>query len=80
MTDVVVSKTRAIIDDITRQIRDGVFAPGDRLPSAAELRARYGVSITVVRGAVRWLQAIGRVQGVRGVGVFVAPRRDNQVT
>jgi len=73
-TDVAASKTRAIIDDITRQIRDGALRPGDRLPSATVLRTQYGVSITVVRNAVLWLEALGLVQGVRGVGVFVTPR------
>lgn len=53
----VVSKTRAVIDDIIRQIHDGVLRPGDRLPSAAELRRQYRVSITVVRGAIQWLKA-----------------------
>ncbi len=69
----VTSKTRAIIDDITRQIEDEVLKPGDRLPSAARLCEQYEVSITVVRDAVLWLKAIGLVQGVPGVGVFVAP-------
>ncbi|MFY1689900.1 GntR family transcriptional regulator [Plantactinospora sp. WMMB782] len=43
----------------------------DQLPSTAELRAQYGVSITVVRGAVNWLKAKGLVQGHPGLGVFV---------
>jgi GntR family transcriptional regulator len=70
----VTSKTRAIIDDLTRQIEDGVLQPGDRLPSAVQLCEQYEVSITVVRDAVLWLKAIGLVEGVPGVGVFVAPR------
>jgi GntR family transcriptional regulator len=66
------SKTQKIIDDLTNKIESGELAPGDRLPSTAELRAQYGVSITVVRGAVNWLKATGVVKGVPGVGVFVA--------
>jgi GntR family transcriptional regulator len=68
------SKTQRIIDDITGQIQAGQLRPGDQLPSAAELRAQYGVSITVVRSAVNWLKAIGLVEGVPGVGVFVKER------
>jgi GntR family transcriptional regulator len=40
----VTSKTRRLIDDITRQIEDGKPKPGDRLPSAAQLCERYTVS------------------------------------
>ncbi|MEQ4301166.1 winged helix-turn-helix domain-containing protein [Plantactinospora sp. B6F1] len=65
------SKTQKIINDITVQIESGKLAPGDRLPSTAELRAQYGVSITVVRGAVNWLKAKGLVEGHPGLGVFV---------
>ena len=70
----VTSKTQAVIDNITRQIEDGVLQPGDRLPSAVQLREQYEVSTTVVRGAMLWLKAIGLVEGVPGVGVFVADR------
>lgn len=65
------SKTQTIIDDITEQIRSGKLRPGDRLPSTAQLREQYGVSITVVRNAVQWLKAVGLVEGLSGVGVFV---------
>jgi DNA-binding FadR family transcriptional regulator len=66
------SKTQKIINDLTEQIESGELAPGDQLPSTAELRAQYGVSITVVRGAVNWLKAKGLVEGHPGLGVFVA--------
>ena len=69
-----VSKTRRLIDDIARRIEVGVLQPGDRLPSASQLREQYGVSITVVRGAMLWLKAVGLVEGVAGGGVFVRGR------
>ncbi|GIG85734.1 hypothetical protein Pen02_06700 [Plantactinospora endophytica] len=65
------SKTQKIINDLTEQIESGALAPGDQLPSTAALRAQYGVSVTVVRGAVSWLKAKGLVQGHPGLGVFV---------
>ncbi|HET6482201.1 MAG TPA: winged helix-turn-helix domain-containing protein [Actinoplanes sp.] len=68
------SKTQQVIDDITGQIESGQLRPGDRLPSTAELRSQYGVSITVVRNAVQWLKAKGLVEGLSGVGVFVTER------
>ena len=70
----VTSKTQRIIDDISGKIASGELRPGDRIPSAAELRAHYGYSITVVRNAVNWLKAVGLVEGVPGVGVFVKER------
>lgn len=75
------SKTRQMIDDLTEQIASGRLKPGDRLPSNTQLREQYGVSITVVRGAMQWLKAAGLVEGVHGVGVFVVeeprlPKRD----
>ncbi|MGX7669912.1 winged helix-turn-helix domain-containing protein [Plantactinospora sp. DSM 117369] len=70
------SKTQKIINDLTEQIESGELAPGDQLPSTAELRAQYGVSITVVRGAVNWLKAKGLVEGHPGLGVFVAEDKE----
>jgi GntR family transcriptional regulator len=70
------SKTQHLIDDITAQIESGRLQPGDRIPSTAELRIQYDVSITVVRNAVQWLKAKGLVEGLSGVGVFVAERDD----
>ncbi|GAB3143666.1 hypothetical protein GCM10027290_20370 [Micromonospora sonneratiae] len=70
------SKTQKIIDDITAKIASGELKAGDRIPSAAEFRAQFGVSITVVRDAVNWLKATGVVKGVPGVGVFVAERAE----
>ncbi|WDZ86824.1 winged helix-turn-helix domain-containing protein [Micromonospora cathayae] len=68
------SKTQKIINDLTERIESGELEPGAQLPSTAELRAQYGVSITVVRGAINWLKAKGMVEGMSGVGVFVAER------
>lgn len=69
-----ISKTQKIIDDLTADIESGRLRPGDQLPSAAELRATYDVSISPVRDAIRWLKAVGLVEGSPGVGVFVRER------
>ena len=74
------SKTQHVIDDITAQIESGDLGPGARLPSTAQLRAEYGVSITVVRNAVQWLKAKGLVEGLSGVGVFVTERESTPST
>lgn len=67
-------KWALIADQIREQITSGQLAPGDQLPSTAQLRAKYGVSAGVVRQAILVLQTQGWVQGVHGLGVFVAER------
>ncbi|MGN9775521.1 GntR family transcriptional regulator [Micromonospora sp. H33] len=57
---------------IREQIASGELAPGDKLPSTAQLREQHGVSAGVVRQAILVLQMQGLVEGVHGVGVFVA--------
>jgi GntR family transcriptional regulator, transcriptional repressor for pyruvate dehydrogenase complex len=56
---------------LTRSIRDGSLAPGDRLPSETELARRLGVSRPVVREAIAYLKADGIVASRRGLGLFV---------
>ncbi len=62
----------ALADDIRVQINSGQLKPGDRLPSTAQLCAKYEVSTIVVRNAMISLKAEGLVEGVPGVGVFVS--------
>ena len=66
------SKTQQIIRMIEAEIAAGTLKPGDRIPSARELRDRYGFSGTPVRDAINNLKARGYLVGEAGVGVFVA--------
>jgi GntR family histidine utilization transcriptional repressor len=50
----------------------GEWAPGELMPSEAELTARFGVSRMTVTRALRELQAEGLVERVQGVGTFAA--------
>lgn len=50
----------------------GLWPPGTRLPSEADLVAQYGVSRMTVGRALRELQAEGRIARVQGVGSFAA--------
>jgi GntR family transcriptional repressor for pyruvate dehydrogenase complex len=52
-------------------IASGTWKPGDRLPSERELGESFGVSRTVVREAVKALEARGVVQTVTGSGIYV---------
>jgi len=58
---------------LRRQIAVGVFRPGDRLPSEAQLCERYGVSPMTVRRAVNILVDQGVVIAEQGRGTFVRP-------
>ncbi|SCL28109.1 transcriptional regulator, GntR family [Micromonospora pallida] len=53
-------------------IRDGVFAPGARLPAEPELARRLGVSRPTLRAAVTELIADLLLVRRRGVGTFVS--------
>lgn len=54
------------------ELEGGRFPPGARMPSEAELVARFGVSRMTVGRALRELQAAGLVDRVQGVGTFAA--------
>ncbi|RJL21093.1 winged helix-turn-helix domain-containing protein [Bailinhaonella thermotolerans] len=60
-----------IADDLRSRIGRGELRPGQALPSTAQLAARYGTSLGVVKAAVRLLRAEGRLIGQQGKGVFV---------
>ena len=55
------------------QIAAGLFRPGDRLPSEAQLCERYGVSPMTVRRVINILAAQGMVTAEQGRGTFVKP-------
>jgi DNA-binding GntR family transcriptional regulator len=55
------------------QIATGLFKPGDRLPSEAQLCERYGVSPMTVRRVINILSDQGAVIAEQGRGTFVKP-------
>ena len=60
------------MDDLGMRIASGQLPPGSIL-TLAGLEERYGVSRTVIREAVRVLEAMGMLQSRRRVGVTVRP-------
>jgi DNA-binding GntR family transcriptional regulator len=58
---------------LTGQIKAGVFRPGDRLPSEAQLCERYGISPMTVRRVINILVDQGVVTAEQGRGTFVNP-------
>jgi len=60
-----------IVQQIEDAVADGRLVPGDRLPGERELADQFGVSRTVVREAMRYLEAQGVVKVRHGSGTFV---------
>ncbi len=68
-----------IMDQIVGDIRAGVYAPGDRLPTEKSLMKRYGVSRIVASTALSNLATKGIIVRSQGKGSFVADcRRDEE--
>lgn len=63
-----------VINEIGVGIVSGHFAVGSILPSDAEMMASYGVSRTVLREALRTLEAKGMVEARPKVGTRVSQR------
>jgi DNA-binding GntR family transcriptional regulator len=62
---------RLIATDLRAKIESGELAPGDLMPSEAELTSQYGVSRGTTRQAFLELQAAGLINAVQGKGRFV---------
>lgn len=63
-----------VASQLSERIDAGIYAPGDKLPSSAQLCEEFGVSRTVIREAVASLKVGGRVTARQGAGVFVSER------
>lgn len=65
---------------IQRQIEDGIYADGDKLPSESQMCQKYSVSRIPVRKALEMLEAEGLIQSFQGKGSFVkTPRIRNDL-
>jgi DNA-binding GntR family transcriptional regulator len=56
---------------LRQQILDGVYRPGDQLPSEAQLCRRYSISPMTVRRSINLLADQGVVSTAQGRGTFV---------
>ncbi|MYS22576.1 transcriptional regulator, GntR family [Streptomyces sp. DvalAA-14] len=64
-----------IADVLRERIARQDWAPGDRLPSRAELAQQYGVGDNVIRRAQELLISVGTLEGRAGSGTYVAEPR-----
>jgi DNA-binding GntR family transcriptional regulator len=60
-----------VLEDLRAQIRDGVLAPGARVPSRNGIIARYGVGETAAKHALQVLAAEGLIEPRAGSGSYV---------
>jgi len=68
---------KQIVHNLTRQIEEGAYCDGDKLPTEAELMDRFGVSRITVRAAIKELADAEIVERTRGKGTFVTLRRQS---
>src|SRR5580693_10323685 len=60
-----------VLEDLRMRIRDGVLAPGARIPSRNAIIARYGVGETAAKHALQVLATEGLIEARAGSGSYV---------
>lgn len=73
-------KYQRIADELRREIKAGVYQPGERLPSEAALLDRFRrsfptLALPTLRQAIGVLRTEGIIESRHGVGTFVAQNR-----
>lgn len=66
------TKYRILSDALLKEIEEGKWQSGDRLPSEEKLVSTLGYSLGTVQRALRYLADMGVVDRVHGSGTFVA--------
>ena len=64
---------------LRRQITEGHYASGQKLPAERELSEQFGVSRITTRHAVRLLSEQGLVERFRGRGTFIRATRSKKI-
>ncbi|WP_413375390.1 GntR family transcriptional regulator [Alkalihalobacillus sp. 1P02AB] len=65
------STYQLISDKIMEDIQNGIYRPGERLPSEIKMAEHFNVSRETFRSAIRLLEQRGVVVVKRGVGTFI---------
>jgi GntR family transcriptional repressor for pyruvate dehydrogenase complex len=60
-----------VFETLKGKILEGEFKDGDRLPTQEDLCQQFGVSRTVMRGALHKLSSLGLIESYQGRGTFV---------
>jgi GntR family transcriptional repressor for pyruvate dehydrogenase complex len=70
------SRAESIAELLRRQILDGKYEPGERLPSERDLASRTGANRASVREALKQLEQLGMIRIRRGGGARVVALED----
>jgi GntR family transcriptional repressor for pyruvate dehydrogenase complex len=60
-----------VFSALRREIIDGGFQAGEKLPSAGSMSRQFGVSIATIKAALQHLAALGLIETRVGQGSFV---------
>ena len=63
-----------VVTRLIERIDNGLYVPGEKIPSSAQLCEEFGVSRTVIREALTSLKVAGRVIARQGAGVYVTEK------
>lgn len=74
ISDKTIKIPELVVHDLARDITQGIYAVGNRLPTEVELCKRFGVSRTSVREAIRMLCSKGMVVTRQRIGARVLER------
>lgn len=69
-----------VFDEILKQIQDGIWKPGEKIPSETELSLQMGVSRISVREVIQRLKTMDLLESFRGKGTFVKELKFNSGT
>ncbi len=64
-----------IIETMLQSFREGVYKPGQQLPTQKELCEKYQISLMTLRKVLDELQRMQVIQSIPGKGIYVSPRR-----
>lgn len=67
-----VYKFEAFTNAIEKNIREGIFKPGHKLPSVRDLKEQYQISISTIQHGYEYLVARGLVESVPKSGYYVS--------
>ncbi len=75
----VTTVSRGITTTLLRRIINGTYPPGSKLPTERELTAEFGVTRSVVREALKRVEALGYLCIRQGSGIFVEQAQDSEI-
>ncbi len=79
MAEGVTTVSRNITTTLLRRIINGTYAAGDKLPTERKLMEEFGVTRSVIREALKRVEALGYLSIRQGSGIFVEPVQNSEI-